>query len=73
MGKRSHQAAHSSRRHTAVPWLERLESRDLLSFFSPLDFAADYNPYAVAVGDLNGDGSTRSRAEGDSRSDTNKV
>jgi transposase len=55
-GRRSPKAPGSARRRTAVPWLERLESRDLPRFFSPLDFAADYNAYAVAEGDLNGDG-----------------
>jgi hypothetical protein len=40
----------------ARPWLEALEDRILLSFSQPIVSQAGVRPYAIAVGDFNGDG-----------------
>src|SRR5437016_2966467 len=44
------------RRDRYLPWLECLETRTLLSFSLPTDFAAGASPFAVIAADFNGDG-----------------
>src|SRR5713101_5952106 len=44
------------RKRAARPLLERLESRNLLSFAAPANFDTGNNPVALAVGDFNRDG-----------------
>jgi hypothetical protein len=38
-----------------LPCLEALEGRSLLSFYAPINYAVGERPYAIAVGDFNGD------------------